>query len=72
MSNLGQGYWERPRVGGTYTRDTGEKDNSVTPYLLQVSARFLLSELRPISMTSTKSKWGQSVAWLIFGMFFPT
>jgi len=26
MSNLGQGYWERRQVGGTHTRDTGEKD----------------------------------------------
>jgi len=23
MSNLGQGYWESRRVGGTHTRDTG-------------------------------------------------
>ena len=26
MSSLGQGYWERWRVGGTHTRDTGEKE----------------------------------------------
>ena len=25
-SNLGQGYWESRRVGGTHTRDTGGKD----------------------------------------------
>jgi hypothetical protein len=25
MSDLGQGYWERRRVGGTH-RDTGEKE----------------------------------------------
>ena len=25
MSNVGQGNWERRRVGGTHTRDTGEK-----------------------------------------------
>jgi hypothetical protein len=52
--------------------DTGEKEKSVVPYLLQVSVRFLLSELRPSYMTWTKFKWGQSVAWLIFGILFPT
>jgi hypothetical protein len=26
MSNLGQGYWECRRVGGTQTRDKGEKE----------------------------------------------
>jgi hypothetical protein len=25
MSNLGQGYWECRRMGGTHTRDTGKK-----------------------------------------------
>jgi hypothetical protein len=25
MPNLGQGYWECRRMGGTHTRDTGEK-----------------------------------------------
>ena len=25
MSNSGQGYWECQRMGGTHTRDTGEK-----------------------------------------------
>ena len=34
-------------MGGTYTRDTGEKDKKyVAPYLLRVSAQSLLSELR--------------------------
>ena len=28
MSNLGQGYWELRRVGGTRTRDTGEKEKN--------------------------------------------
>ena len=73
MSNLGQGNWECLRVGGTHTRDTGEKDRKyVAPYLLRVSARFFLSALRANYMTSTKFKWGQSVAWLIFGISFPT
>ena len=30
MSNLGQGYWERRRVGGTHTRDTGEKERNLS------------------------------------------
>ena len=47
MSNLGQGYWECRRKGGTHTRDTGEKDRKyVAPYLLRVSARFLRLELQ--------------------------
>jgi hypothetical protein len=40
---------------------------SAAPYLLRVSARFLLSALRANCMTSTKFKWGQSVAYLNFG-----
>ena len=27
QSNLGQGYWECLQVGGTHTKDTGEKEN---------------------------------------------
>ena len=73
MSDLGQGYWTCREVGGTHTKDTGGKDRKyVAPYLLRVSSRFLLSELRPNYMTSTKLKWGHSMAWLIFGMFFFT
>jgi hypothetical protein len=30
MSILGQGYWERRRVGGTHTRDTGEKERNLS------------------------------------------
>ena len=30
MSSLGQGYWERWRVGGTHTRDTGEKEKNLS------------------------------------------
>ena len=56
MSNLGQGYWERRRAGGTHKRDTGRREKSVAPYLLRVSARFLLSGLRPNYMTLTKFK----------------
>jgi len=33
-------------VGGTHTRDIGEKDKSVAPHLLQASAQLLPSELR--------------------------
>ena len=29
MSSLGQGYWERRRVGGTHTRDKGGKDRKI-------------------------------------------
>ena len=50
MLNLGQGYWECRRVGGTHTRDTVETGTTgkyVAPYLLRVPAQFLLSELRP-------------------------
>jgi len=28
MSSLGQGYWERRRVGDTHTRDTGKKEKT--------------------------------------------
>jgi len=31
-SNLGQGYWESWWVGGTHTRDTGEKDINLSLY----------------------------------------
>jgi len=45
----------------------GKKANkSVAPYLLQVSAQFLLSELRSKILITLKFKWGQS-AWLKFG-----
>ena len=41
MSDLGQGYWTCREVGGTHTKDTGEKDkSSVAPYLPRNSARF--------------------------------
>jgi hypothetical protein len=43
------GEWEA-LTQGTQGKKT---DKSVAPYLLQVSARFLLSELRPNYMTST-------------------
>jgi len=39
MSNLGQGYWERWRVGGTHTRDTGEKEKKMS---LHTAASFSL------------------------------
>jgi hypothetical protein len=70
---LGQGYWECRRVEGTHTsKGQGENEyKSVAPYLLRISSCFLLSESRPNHMTSTKFKWGQSVAWLVFGIFFP-
>ena len=71
MSNLWQGYWECRRVEGTHTRDRGKRQKYVAPYLLQVSSRFFLSALRPNYITSTKFKWGQLAAWLIFGIFFP-
>jgi len=63
-SNLGQGYWECRQVGGTHTRDTGEK------YLLRGLARFLLSELRIKTKNIIKSNCGQSVAWSDFGELF--
>ena len=53
---------------GTKGKKTEE---SVAPYLLRASSRFFLSALRPNYMTSTHFKWGQSVAWLIFGILFP-
>ena len=43
----------------------GKKTNkSVAPYLLWVSARFLLSELRTKTLITLKFKWGQSLEWL--------
>jgi hypothetical protein len=63
-SNLGQEYWESWRVGGTHTRDTGEKGRK---YLLRVLAQFWLSELRYKILIIFKFPWGQSVAWLKFG-----
>jgi len=59
------GEWE------ALTGTQGRKKKYVVPYLLRVSARFSLSGLRANYMTLTKFKWGQSVAWLIFGIFFP-
>jgi len=35
-----------PAGGRHLHRDTGEKDKSVAPYLLRVSAQFLLPELQ--------------------------
>ena len=71
MSNLGQGYWECRQVEGTHTRNKGKKEKSVASYLLQVSARFFLSVSRANYMTLPNFKWGQSVAWSIFGKNFP-
>jgi len=73
MSNLGQGYWERRRVGGTHTRDTGKKGRKKCCSLPTVSFSpdfALIVAAKYISWT--KFKWGQSVAWLIFGIIFPT
>ena len=48
-------------MGGTHTRDTGGKDRkAVPPYLLRVSARFLLSTVRAIKLRQMKFDWGQS------------
>ena len=49
-SNLEQGYWKSRRVGGTHTRDTGEKDRlicrsipaaSFSPFLLWVTVKHI-------------------------------
>jgi len=49
----------------------GEKiEMSVTPYLLRVSARFLLPELRGQILVDIKLKWGQSVTWSNSGKLF--
>jgi hypothetical protein len=68
MLNLGQGtgnagVWEALTQG-----TQGKKaDKSAAPYLLRVSAQFLLLELRSKILIKLKFKWGQSVAWLKFG-----
>ena len=49
--NFGQGYWERLRVEGTRTRDTGKRHENLslhTPYLLQATPWLLFPELREI------------------------
>jgi len=57
-----------PASGRHSYKGQGKKtEMSAAPYLLRVSARFLLSALRANCMTSTKFKWGQSVAYLNFG-----
>jgi hypothetical protein len=49
----------------------GEKKKSVAPYLLRVSARFLLSALLPIYTRQIKLEWGQSMACVKSGVVFP-
>jgi len=73
MSNLGQGYWDCRRVEGTQTRDAGEKDRKICRSLptASFSLVFVLRVAAKI-YEFDKFKWGQSVAWLVFGIFFPT
>ena len=66
-SNLGQGYWESRRVGGTHTRDTGGKDRKNL-------SLHTCCEFQPGSCSqscgvkySLKLKWDKSEAWLNFG-----
>jgi len=62
-----------PASGRHSHKDKGDKDRKICRAI--PAASFL--PVFPLSvaakyMTSTKFKWGQSVAWLIFGIFFPT
>ena len=62
MSSLGQGYWERRRVGGTHTRDTGEKDRKICRSLPAASSSAVFA-------FSVAAKFYDSailVAWLIW------
>jgi len=49
----------------------GKEEKSVAPFLLRVSARYLLSELRPNYMTSTKLNGVNRWPGWFFGYFFP-
>ena len=71
MSSLGQGYWERWRVGGTHTRDTGEKEKNLSLHsCCEFQPGFCSQSCGQIIWL--KFNWGQSVAWLIYGIFYPT
>ena len=61
------GEWEA-LTQGTQGKKT---ERSVAPYLLRVSARFLLSALLPIYMGQLKFEWGQSMACVKSGVVFP-
>jgi hypothetical protein len=46
---------------GTQGKKTGKDKKRVAPYLLRVSARLLLSEVRTIEMRQLVFEWGQSM-----------
>jgi hypothetical protein len=54
MSNLGQGYWECRRVGGTHTRDTGEKMKKYSS--IPASSSSLLFALRVARLNTDQYK----------------
>ena len=71
MWNLGQGYWECWRGGGTHTSGTrGEKTKVCSSIPTLSSSLVFGSELRTKTKNILKLKCGQPVAWSDFGEQF--
>jgi hypothetical protein len=73
MSNLGQGYWGCREVGGTHTRDIGEKDKKICRSTsAAIFSPVFVTRVAGLIQFSMKLKWGQLVAWLSFDAFICT